>query len=310
MNRDERPHLELRRVTAPVLKAFKQAERAGVALPEELRAARARFETVEQAIAAVVWPPDPKTAAAALAGDLEGAEEIPDDLGERLMRAEADHEAARAQTQVLRKAEWTAGRALARVFAEAAEEIVTDCLRPRLQEVLDEAAALVPVLKGARDPNALVEVNDQAAFKAWSALGLLFERYCGLREVYDAVFNSVLSRELDQTVPNMGGLVRYRNYPDLPAEHGITIVPEQNAAVMAWLVGGGGGGGVVPEPWMPLPDQLGPTVAARRAAVKERIGAGHRKIRAAQHVAGQAERDQRDARAAKRQSPWRGRPAE
>jgi hypothetical protein len=210
---------------------------------------------VQSAIAAVVLPPDPAEAANTLASEVTG-ESVPTDLGKKLLAAEAKHEAANAQKQVLRLAETKAGSELYSEFVARAEEIVTEHLRPALDQTLEMAGKLAPKLKGASSTDELLRANDEDARKAWLELGeRLLPRFRAIREGYDLVYSAVFAEEVGASSLDLRDLLAFRNFDQLPKGQGGRVAgPTDQVQSMVWLVTGSGS--VTPEPWLPLPDEI------------------------------------------------------
>jgi hypothetical protein len=314
--RQTKPNPNIMGWLKPVQAVLERAAGGKFDLPAELADAHAHLQQVREAIGGVAWPSEPAAAAAEIAASVTATGQVPADLGARLLQAEEQFDQAEADRQVLRLVEARAAADLRRVFDQQAEEIV-EHLRPALEAVLDAARKAVPKLKGAQGTDALVALGDAAALKAWSELGVMHGRYVAIREAYGALFGAVFAGELDVTAPDTAGLIRFRNFHELPKTvtgelgAGVPIrtltTPETPAAFMVWLVTGDPGG-VVPECWLPTPDELAPAIEAARELVRERVveqQAGvHRRRQTAVAARGRRERDEAEARDRDRESPW------
>jgi hypothetical protein len=263
---------EMRRWLRPVERLIEGNEHGHYALPENLTAAMAHLRTVQDAVGGVALPPNPVEAATKFAGTVREAP-IPDDLGKKLLRAETRHEEALAQLQVLRLAETQAALELRNLVDANAEDIVTEGLRPALEEVLAEGAKLAPKLEGATTPEAIFRLADPtAARKVWFALEAQAARYGALRAAYDALFGSVFQGELSVMGADLHGLLQFRNFHALPRARDRVRVDTPNAPAefMVWLMTSE----PRPEPWLPLPDEVEVALRQARERVREQQATG------------------------------------
>jgi hypothetical protein len=259
-------HQEMRRWLRPVERVIAGRESGRYSLPEELITANERLWTIRRGIGGVALPPDPTAAAAELAANAAAEEQVPGDLGKKLLKAESRFEEARAQLQVLRLTETQTARQLRDLFDYLSESMVVEHLRPALDEVLAEVGKLAPKLNGATTPEAIFRLEDPtAARQVWFDLEAQATRYGAIRAAYDALFSSVFEGELAVSGADLRGRLEYRNFHELPRSQGRLDVPSEQAGFMIWLVSSE----PRPEPWLPLPDEVEGALRADRERVRE-----------------------------------------
>jgi hypothetical protein len=173
----------------------------------------------------------------------------------KLLAAEAKHEAARAQLQMLRLVEAEVAGKLSTEFVDEAENIVEGHLRPALGDTLETAGKLASKLEGVGTTDELLRTENEAARKAWLEIERLFPRYRAIREACDAVYSSVFQDEVGVSSLDLRDVLIFRNLDQLPkGSDGRVAVPSRQVQVMVWLVSESKG--VRPEPWLPLPEEI------------------------------------------------------
>lgn len=307
VQRQTGPHPELRSWVAPVDRLLAGYDADAYTLPEELMTARGALRRVQASITNLKAPPDPGLVVGELAavvttgsGPIKTA-----DIGKRLVDAEAAVEQHAASLHVLRQAEASTASALRNIMETLAEEIVTEHLRPALEETLASVRELAPALGGATSPDELLR-SDEAAREAWFGLDALAGRWRQIRTAYtDSIYRSVFGPEVGVSDLDLRTQLAYRNAYALPKADNRTDIaaPSRPPLYMVWLIDGAGG--VVPEPWLPLPADVEQALREARERVKAEQAAGVAAARSRSAAAERKDTGEREQREAKAEpGPW------
>ena len=182
LQRESRPHPELRRWMAPVNVLFAGADAGAYTLPESYIENRSSLDRLQAAIDALGELPDLKAIEAAAA--IKTAENAavraikPETVGKVLLDAEAKHEQLAASLHVLRQAQTRAAIALSALLSQSAEEVVVEHLRPAQALALTDAESIVPKLGGVRSTDELLAADGiESKREAWLVLESLAVRW-------------------------------------------------------------------------------------------------------------------------------------